>query len=105
MGCLSAAKRHGSTYTAPIASRDLSADEQAVAATLMVSRSFDEPVFEKLTLRQISARTGLTEERSERALVKFEELDLIRRGTDAQTREEFFSAVQPEVQGVGLRLP
>jgi hypothetical protein len=72
---------------------------------LMVSRSFDEPVFEKLTLAQIAARTGLTEERSERALVKFEELDVIRRGTDARTHEEFWAAVPPEVQYVGLRRP
>jgi hypothetical protein len=71
----------------------------------MVSRSADAPVFEKLTLAQIAARTGLTEEGSERALVKFEELGAIRRGTDARTHEEFWSPVPPEVQCVGLRHP
>lgn len=71
----------------------------------MVSRSPYAPVFEKLTLRQISARMALAEERSECALAKLEELDLIRRGTDARTEEELFSAVAPEVQHVGLRLP
>jgi hypothetical protein len=48
---------------------------------------------------------ALAEERSECALAKLEELDLIRRGTDARTEEELFSAVAPEVQHVGLRLP
>jgi Fic family protein len=71
----------------------------------MVSRSADAPVFEKLTLGQIAARTGLTEERSRRALMKLEELDVIRRGTDTRTDEEFFSAIPPEVQHVGLRRP
>lgn len=72
---------------------------------LMVSMSSDEPVFEKLTLGQVAARTGLTEGRSQRALVKLEELDAIRRGTDDHTGEEFFTAVPPEVQYVGLRRP
>jgi len=71
----------------------------------MVSSSSDAPVFEQLTLGQIAARTGLTEERSECALVKLEELDAIRRGTDVHTGEEFFTAVPPEVQYVGLRRP
>ncbi|HKZ14409.1 MAG TPA: hypothetical protein VJL81_11240 [Solirubrobacterales bacterium] len=71
----------------------------------MVSRSSDAPVFEKLTLGQFAARTGLTEGRSQRALVKLEELAAIQLGTDEHTGEEFFTAVPSEVQYVGLRRP
>jgi hypothetical protein len=60
-----------------IGERDLDADEQAVAAAVLASKSLNEPVYEELTVAQI----------------------------DVRTREEVWSAVPPGVVHVGLRGP
>jgi hypothetical protein len=88
-----------------IGERDLDADEQAVAAVALVSKSLNEPVYEELTVAQIAERTGVDEGRVERVLEKFESFDMVRRVSDVRTREEVWSAVPPGVVHVGLRGP